>query len=1213
VVPPERHADWAGHTCPRYGCAGRLVTLEGDIRDLADDYYRDLYIRAMPYKVVTAEHVGAMSRAQREQVERAFRDGTRYNDPNVLSCTPTLELGIDIGDLSAVLLASVPRRPANYVQRAGRAGRRTGNAFLVTFADPRRPREQYYFTEPRQMIAGEIIPPGCYLSAIEILRRQYLAHLADLAARGQLPGVLPMPRRASVLFGESGWLRRLVAAVTSDSDDTDRIVGAFLGLFGSHVAPAARDELREFARTEIKAKADEAEDNWSSRLDDLRDRLKSVDDAAAQLIESDPLQLAQKRELAGERRGIIRRIGEIGRTDAHGALVDLGLLPNYSLIDVSTTLEATLTWEEEDADGTRRYTSELREYARPASQALTELAPGNHYYIHGYRHHVTGLDLGSAQHPAWEHWRVCQDCGFVREGHDALDVTPCPRCGNARIGDASALHKVLRPARVTSRDRRDDARIADDDDDRQRAYYDTAIAVDVRPGDIEPGSWRHAHATFGVDYTRHAVVRHFNLGLARADRPATDSFAGQETRISPFWACVTCGGTTFERPQPDDGADRLVRSGFDASRSHHRPWCPERHRVGEHVDLLLAHVLDTEALRILLPVATSMVEERMASFAAALMAGVAAKYGGDPDHLDVVAARMPDQETGRNRRFLVLHDTLPRGTGYLQRLADAAEFRTVLEAARRIVRDCPCQHEAKKACHRCLLGHISDAKFELVSRAEALEMLDDLLDSWDTASVPATDHISLWDQVESELEARFGQALKDWATRSAPSVLYRPGPKQDGFPTADLYITHPDEQVVHWQVTLQNTIEGTRPDVVFKRLDGAPLTVAVYLDGYRYHAAPEINRLADDADKRARLRANGIVVFQLNWDDVDAAAGDVTAPGELRPWHPYQGNGEAAARQAYSHLGGNPAELPELIWTTPVATLFAFLKEPDLAAWCRRAQAAAAGLPTQPGRELVSAGPSAVATTVAASLHGGPLLQGDRGPVTVVRAADANGCPVTLLIDQRSRDPETAPLGTWSAFTVIDDRQSVIIADEGAHKARWAAWLYWGNLMQFLPELGGDTAQLARTALAGFDPGVLAAAGGSGLATSIMLTPADPISEAELAMLGVIQSAPPPGVPVDVVWPDERASMLVFEVASLGHELAARGVPAPADEQVGFELGDQAWQAELAWPRQRLAVIAPGREASDCIAAYEAAGWEARLPDDWPPDELARRILEGAQ
>src|SRR6185437_5632428 len=98
---------------------------------------------------------------------------------------PTLEMGIDIGALSAVVLASLPKGPANYVQRAGRAGRATGNALILTILG-RRERERYYLTEPRDMIAGQIIPPGCYLSAVAILRRQYLAFLIDLAARGGL-------------------------------------------------------------------------------------------------------------------------------------------------------------------------------------------------------------------------------------------------------------------------------------------------------------------------------------------------------------------------------------------------------------------------------------------------------------------------------------------------------------------------------------------------------------------------------------------------------------------------------------------------------------------------------------------------------------------------------------------------------------------------------------------------------------------------------------------------------------------------------------------------------------------------------------------------------------------------------------------------------------------------------------------------------------------
>ena len=115
------------------------------------------------------------------------------------------------------------------------------------------------------------------------------------------------------------------------------------------------------------------------------------------------------------------------------------------------------------------------------------------------------------------------------------------------------------------------------------------------------------------------------------------------------------------------------------------------------------------------------------------------------------------------------------------------------------------------------------------------------------------------------------KALDDWAAGSAESVLYRRGALLNGYRTADLHISRPDGRLVHWQVTLQNTIEGTRPDVLFKRVDAAPLTVAVYLDGYAYHAAADKNRLASDADQRARLRAEGAVVFQLNWDDVNTA------------------------------------------------------------------------------------------------------------------------------------------------------------------------------------------------------------------------------------------------------------------------------------------------------------------------------------------------------
>ena len=131
----------------------------------------------------------------------------------MLAATPTLEMGIDIGDLSAVMLTAVPPTQSNYVQRVGRAGRQTGNAFITTFAEGD-PRSLYFLQDPELMIAGDISPPDCYLDAIEILRRQYLAFLIDRAAEGpggSLPAAGEMPRTIGELASKGlqpgGWLR----------------------------------------------------------------------------------------------------------------------------------------------------------------------------------------------------------------------------------------------------------------------------------------------------------------------------------------------------------------------------------------------------------------------------------------------------------------------------------------------------------------------------------------------------------------------------------------------------------------------------------------------------------------------------------------------------------------------------------------------------------------------------------------------------------------------------------------------------------------------------------------------------------------------------------------------------------------------------------------------------------------------------------------------
>ncbi|WP_329414613.1 DEAD/DEAH box helicase [Nocardia vinacea] len=1212
TVHPEDVDDWFGQPCPRYRCGGML-----SVRGLLDrnDYYRHLYLGS-PFRVVTAEHTGSLTRSQREQVEQQFRNGARYSDPNVLSCTPTLELGIDIGDLSAVVLGSLPPGPANYVQRVGRAGRKTGNAFLVTLVG-RRPRDLYFLDEPRAMIDGDIIPPGSYLSAVAILRRQYLAHLIDLAARDKLPGVLPLPRRASALFGDTGWLAGFMPAATASG-----AVGPFLDLFDSNVTTEAANDLRAFAAGGIVEAIRQAEAAWDERLADLRERLRLIDTAMEESQDDADNQIV-KRSMKQERRAISKRINEIGGQNAHGALVELGLLPNYSLIDSATTLEATLTWDENAASydsrfagkpgddkaprEDRTYHSEIREYRRPARVALTELAPGNTFYMRGYQHEVSGLDVGTANRPAWQHWRVCPDCGHVRTSRAIEDISPCPRCQSRDIGEIGALHKVLCPTRVTAHDRRDDVRIRDDQDDRKRRYYETVVAVDIDASAIEEGSWRHTKAVFGVDFSRRAMVRRFNLGTTRYDRPAAERFAGESVRLNPFHTCPTCGGTTVDGPPAAASNGLVAPSIWDKSRQHHRPWCPHRRSAkdADYLTLLLAHELETEALRILLPVATLRAEERSATFQAALMAGVARKYGGDPDHLKVATATMPDHDTGRRRQFLVLHDTLPGGTGYLHRLASSDRFREVLVAARDVVSTCPCQDEdpPKRACHRCLLAHVEDDMYDKVSRLEALEMLDELLSEWAVAEVADTDQISLWDQVESELEARFLDGLTKWAGRPETGTLAR-GELVGGKRTADLRVEGPDGEVRHWKMLLQNTIRGTRPDVVFRLVGDDTQEISVYLDGYEFHASPAHNRLADDARKRARLRAHRGLVFQITWNDIDKWELRGFGPNTSRDplFAPYQGNAQNAARGIYQQrTGRNADELVTTMWTNPVDTLLAYLTDPDRRVWLARAEAVVAGA-TKTAKEVPSSSDTAgVAKRVTAALHGEPLPAAEVGKIATIAAG-----PLTIVLDQRSEP-------AWSAFTVIDDRAETIEAE--AHKERWANWLYWGNLLQFLDFGGGDSAQLALSTLEEFDAGQLAAAGGGGFLTMLSLLPLDEdLTDDTLPPPPRREPKPEPRTatddramvadwqqPLDLLDPDEPG------LAELAHELAALGVPAP---EVGYELGDNAWQAELAWPAAKVAVVlvANDDEAHKRDAAYTEVGWESRPAPAWTAAELAERI-----
>jgi DEAD/DEAH box helicase domain-containing protein len=886
--------DLGGTPCRRIGCRGRYA--EYVARDSA--FYRHLYLHADIRRILAHEHTGLLDRPTRERVETDFKLGKI----NVLSATPTLEMGIDIGDLSSVLLCSVPPAQANYTQRIGRAGRRTGNSYLPTVATGR-PHDLYFWAQPRELLAGNVDAPGVFLNASAVLERQLTAFSIDCWVR-QSGELARIPVRLSDVLSavrnrtESKFPYTWLSFVQQNqgtllAEFVDLFVTADGGLLPETIEHLDLFLLGTSETAGMRFTVLDAFSKVNRDLDDLRRRRTRVETEIAR-IEGLPARgeadNEEHEELRLERAALTRLMATVGSRDTLEFLTDEGLIPNYAFPEQGVLLHSVIVRDDRRANDDERVLT--FEYERPGASAITELAPNSVFYAEGRRVTIDQVDVA---HDKPAEWRFCRNCSYAQEEPLASTYPSCPRCGDGMWPDAGRVQKMMRLSKVYARTFESRSRIGDDADDRERHFFVRQALVDVDPNAIRK-AWAvdDEELPFAFEFVSKIRFREVNFG----EQDGTGlpiQIAGNDVPKPGFVICPECG--TVQRRRSEEDAWK-----------NHALYCSKRRQNAAATEecVFLYREFESEGIRAYLPESTFATSDlAVHSFIAALQMGLELRFRGSVDHLRIARDVVIAQGNELPRQYLVIYDSVPGGTGYLKELMrDPTPLFEVFSLALDRMNSCACNSDpTKDGCYRCLYTYHNSYDRKHVSRRTAVRILTEIL-----AHRAALREITTIGDVgpknslfDSELERRFIEALR----RRPPDGSTRFDVREEVVRGKPGYLLRAGENIwtVEPQVLLgpdDGVVVPCKPDfVLWPQSAPGCQPIAVFMDGWQYHK----DLVGIDIAKRMAVsRSRKFTVWTLTSDDI-AHALEAGAPLPETLWPAAFAGDNAAAGPVYQRFG----------------------------------------------------------------------------------------------------------------------------------------------------------------------------------------------------------------------------------------------------------------------------------------------------------------------
>lgn len=645
--------------CPNYKCSGELEKVNLNEKLKQNHYYRmyqDMEIRSM--KIV--EHSAQLGKEKAYEYQNKFKE----KKIDVLSCSTTFEMGVDVGDLETVFMRNMPPTPANYAQRAGRAGRSLKSvAYALTFCNKSN-HDFTYFDHPEKMIRGKITPPIFKIENNKIAIRHIFAAMFGF-----------FWKKYSQYFSD--------AETFLEKKDGERGLDV-LKRYLSEEPENLKIYLKTFLPPILVNYFDIEKFGWISKLFGESENDEGILGRAALEYEeelkiiNDSLEEALK---SNSKVDYLRwRINNYKKENIITFLSRHGVLPKYGFpVD---TVELSI-W-----DSTTKNKLNLN-LQRDMQMAISEYAPGSQIIADGNL--ITSQYIKKMPNKDWKQFDYiyCNKCKMLNidihtglEYHNRLEK--CRYCGS-KI-DKQSINAFIIPEFGF-----DAGTIAKAGLIKPKRTFNSDVSYIGYRNDI-------------IDHKYEDANKNYELAYSQNDEMAV-------LNKSNFYVCKTCGYTHLSQKMSTNTEIKKHKTVIGKE-------CINNilHKYA------LGYRFNTDVIQIVFHWPALTDEDQALSVLYAILRGTCSYLNLEENDIAGCLQYFYNDNISKGSFKIILYDRTPGGAGYVRRLRNINIFENVLKEAKRNIEECTCGGEkADTSCYHCLRSYSNQRIHDKLQRRYVLD------------------------------------------------------------------------------------------------------------------------------------------------------------------------------------------------------------------------------------------------------------------------------------------------------------------------------------------------------------------------------------------------------------------------------------------------------------------------------------------------------------